>query len=281
MQRVVGKSELSPGKLRMQYWKGVLLRQGYIKIPAPGYKEKECPKCHRKITLYDGWYKCPKHPDLTAINGPEYGIWIDIPRPTPVVVKNEKELDKLKPKLGMTAILGDDKQKPPALWMWSYNRAENNTKWRKGWASALPVIKKGSKRWNLIMKLARLSPKSFIRYAKNYYGDYPEVIEMLKLYREDTLKTIQIKPPIPFGRVKSIAVLDSLPRGKKKQPPEIKMDKISSYTVGFPAHSRIFIDMLRKQIINSERGLYTLGIKAETVKIAKQGWQAPKKKKKE
>jgi len=94
----------------------------------------------------------------------------------------------------------------------------------------LPFIKKGDKRYQIIMELARMPPKEIIQTASEYYRKYTKIAELLQWYNKGTAKEVKRKE----GR-KYITVVE-----------------------GYPKHSPFVAHLIRHQLINHERGMIKL-----------------------
>jgi len=94
----------------------------------------------------------------------------------------------------------------------------------------LPKIPRGSKKYNLIMNLARMKSDKIIQIAKKQYSKYSKVAILLSWYRKGTIREERRK------------------EGRKSIP----------FTVGFPPKSKFIANLIRHQIINHERGMIFL-----------------------
>lgn len=110
---------------------------------------------------------------------------------------------------------------------------------------AIPIIKKGSKLYNIIIELARMPPKELIKTAKQYYSKYDIIKALLRTYKEGT---------------------------EAKQRMKIRR-KFVTITTGFPKHAPFIVHQIRYAIINHERGIARLDEKQIEVKSTKQKWK--------
>jgi len=106
-------------------------------------------------------------------------------------------------------------------------KVQSETKGKDYAGKPLPSIKKGDKKYQMIMELARVPPPELISIAKKYYKEDITISQMLKWYSEGSLRQEHKK------------------EGRKRVP----------ITVGFPKGSKFVAQMIRYRIINIERGM--------------------------
>lgn len=128
-------------------------------------------------------------------------------------------------------------------WKRIINLQNTRRNMRSTFGKPLPVIKKGSKKYEIIMELARMPTPELIEIAEEYYGDYKKIRQLLRWYEKGTLRQERKK------------------EGRKFIP----------ITLGFPPRSKFIGHLIRHQIINFERGMIALKKMKGKVKKGKKG----------
>lgn len=94
----------------------------------------------------------------------------------------------------------------------------------------LPILKKGSKQYEIVMTLAEMSPKEIYDTAKEYYSMYPKIRKLVSWYK----------------------------KGTERQERKKEGRKYITITVGFKPRHKAVAQLIRHAMANHERGMVIL-----------------------